>query len=273
MLGGAESCFFGDTQALRCPRGQGYLLSCQQRLLVDARVLLTPLGELLLLLLLLAELQETQAGWPWWHGPAQAWSQHGHRHGPGPGRATREPQLGAGGGDTRRMGGFGWGDIGWRYRVGTLDRETLDGEMLDEGIGWRCWMETLVGNIGWEDVGQGHWIEMGGDVGWRYWMEKCWTGTLGGTSDRDAGWRHRRGRRSTGKHWMGRCCKETEMLDVRHWMESCWMETLDWETGQGEAQVHRTEMLDGDVGQMFELLDGDALEMLDGDEGDVGWGW
>lgn len=28
-------------------------------------------------------------------------------------------------------------------RMGTLDRETLDGETLDEGIGWRCWMGIL----------------------------------------------------------------------------------------------------------------------------------
>lgn len=99
-----------------CPGGhedQGYLLCCQQRLLVDARVLLAPLGELLLLLLL-AELQETRAGWPWWHHG------HGHRHGPDTrdrkshqGTTAQRDTLHGGTRDGDVDGEVGQGDTGW----------------------------------------------------------------------------------------------------------------------------------------------------------------
>lgn len=31
--------------------------------------------------------------------------------------------------------------------MGMLQRETLHGEMLDEGIGWRCWVEMRDGEM------------------------------------------------------------------------------------------------------------------------------
>ena len=82
------------------------------------------------------------------------------------------------------MGGGCTGRHRMETWMGTLDRETLGGETLDDGIGWRHWMGTLDGRILDRDTGQ-------------RWMEMLDGEMLDGTLDRDFAqgcWRHWRGR-------------------------------------------------------------------------------
>lgn len=129
-------------------------------------------------------------------------------------------------------------------------------------------MEMLDGDIGWEAVGRGHWIEMDGDVGRACWMG-LWTGMLdGGTGDGD----HEQGSTGWEKH-----CKEMDRgvgcggtgwrtVGWRHWTGKLdrvlWRETLDQDVGRRDALI----------GSWAVTLEGEVLEMLDGDAGDAGWG-
>lgn len=49
--------------------------------------------------------------------------------------------------------------------------------VLGGDVGWRYWMKTWDGIIGWKDVGQGHCVEMDGDGG----QGECWMGLWMGT--------------------------------------------------------------------------------------------
>jgi len=56
---------------------------------------------------------------------------------------------------------------------------------VDEDVGWGCWMQTLGGNIVWKDVGLGHWTEVDGDVGRGDVAQGCRMGLWIGTLHRD----------------------------------------------------------------------------------------